>query len=782
MKSIGIFFIGLAANFFMIANQIAAQDIAGSLESKFSKYKATAAKERLLVLTDRDVYEPGEIIWVDITAFDIFEPKISGLSNEVTVSFLNQKNYEVFNKKVILKNGQASSFLQLPAGIVGGVYQVKAMTANSGALSYYHRKVVLRENSLPRYLIETSFPDKEYIPGDQFAMSLQFKDFYNEPLKNVAYQVEFYDGGKKVTGITGKTNKTGQGNVNVKVPLNLKTGFFSYRVTADSKSGSSTLSGKFPVLSDQLFIDFFPENGKLIDGMETEIKFHAYDINGMPITIEADLLENNQSIQTFTSDSDGLGSFVIQPDAMKKYHVQMKRPLLLDKMYDLPAVEAKGVQLKVLSKSAAQAKYKFINGYQSVRSIYVVGIAAGEIFWKSEHELDRELEVDIDLSKASGPMAHLIVFNAAEHVEGEHILAIPGGLAVSSSVAGEVFSSAIREENRIELKYGGIEKGKVVFTAVNAPWILDELVNQRLGSMALPHDLYRQLVFEGEGFNGSDLDDKKLEKYLPYYVPDVFSMDRIMSKQGAFSNLSKQIAGTNPIDFVNTLLGQYREETSEGKIKQINMLANDIFATSNPNFVASLYQKKKEKRRPPYKEMLDKNVPVMDVLQAVKPYILEGNNIVFLSSARSISSQGGALIVIDGIASGTDPSAIRNLNPLHVESISASTDVTDIQRYTALNSVGVIEITTKTGEKPVKQMESVEEDQQFTAPDYSTKKTGPEDYRKTLNWMISEVEDGASARNQVFYNSDLLSGVKGRVYVIPANGIPFQLSFERELK
>jgi hypothetical protein len=119
---------------------------------------------------------------------------------------------------------------------------------------------------------------------------------------------------------------------------------------------------------------------------------------------------------------------------------------------------------------------------------------------------------------------------------------------------------------------------------------------------------------------------------------------------------------------------------------------------------------------------------------------------------------------------------------LHVESISASTDVTDIQRYTALNSVGVIEITTKTGEKPVKQMESVEEDQQFTAPDYSTKKTGPEDYRKTLNWMISEVEDGASARNQVFYNSDLLSGVKGRVYVIPANGIPFQLSFERELK
>ena len=58
-----------------------------------------------------------------------------------------------------------------------------------------------------------------------------------------------------------------------------------------------------------------------------------------------------------------------------------------------------------------------------------------------------------------------------------------------------------------------------------------------------------------------------------------------------------------------------------------------------------------------------------------------------------------ALIVLDGLQLGTDISALANISPMDIDHINVSTNAMDIQRYTGLNSVGVIEIFMKTGAK-----------------------------------------------------------------------------------
>lgn len=100
------------------------------------------------------------------------------------------------------------------------------------------------------------------------------------------------------------------------------------------------------------------------------------------------------------------------------------------------------------------------------------------------------------------------------------------------------------------------------------------------------------------------------------------------------------------------------------------------------------------------RRMLSSATNLMDVIKSIKPYKIMNNQIVFIGSENSINYQGGALIVLDGQQMGTDISAISNISPMEVDHINVSTNPMDIQRYTGLNSVGVIEIFQKKAKAP----------------------------------------------------------------------------------
>jgi hypothetical protein len=100
------------------------------------------------------------------------------------------------------------------------------------------------------------------------------------------------------------------------------------------------------------------------------------------------------------------------------------------------------------------------------------------------------------------------------------------------------------------------------------------------------------------------------------------------------------------------------------------------------------------------RRMLESATSIMDVIKSIKPYKIVNNAIVFAGTENSLNYQGGALIVIDGQQMGTDISIISNLSPNEVDHIDVSTSPMDIQRYTGLNSVGVIEIYLKKGPAP----------------------------------------------------------------------------------
>ncbi|HKJ42179.1 MAG TPA: MG2 domain-containing protein [Sunxiuqinia sp.] len=126
--------------------------------------------------------------------------------------------------------------------------------------------------------------------------------------------------------------------------------------------------------------------------------------------------------------------------------------------------------------------------------------------------------------------------------------------------------------------------------------------------------------------------------------------------------------------------------------------SSDFFNSNMQLFSKIKIQHTQEEREPPYRKYLESGNSILDAIKIIKPYQLDGDKIIFPGGKNSLLFQDGALIVIDGQKMGTSASVLNSINPQDVETINISTNPIDIQRYTGLNSVGLIEIETKRGE------------------------------------------------------------------------------------
>jgi len=173
------------------------------------------------------------------------------------------------------------------------------------------------------------------------------------------------------------------------------------------------------------------------------------------------------------------------------------------------------------------------------------------------------------------------------------------------------------------------------------------------------------------------------------------------------------------------------------------------------------------------KKMLTTATSIMDVIKTIKPYKLMNNQIVFYGSENSLNYQGGALIVLDGQQMGTDASIISNISPLDVDRINVSTNPMDIQRYTGLNSVGIVEIFLKRGPK----LPASDNEKALTGSNYKDLNVfqgeptnARRDFRTTLQWIPELIIDETGEAEISVTASKVLSDFVIEVQGISTNG------------
>jgi hypothetical protein len=179
---------------------------------------------------------------------------------------------------------------------------------------------------------------------------------------------------------------------------------------------------------------------------------------------------------------------------------------------------------------------------------------------------------------------------------------------------------------------------------------------------------------------------------------------------------------------------------------------------NNPKKLKKIEQSRKE-----YGYSGDRSI--FDILKQIKPYHIENGKIIFgISAFNSINSVEGALIVVDGVKMGTNSDILNTIPVSDIARITASTNVMDMQRYSALNSTGVIEISMKKNSDFIKKEGSASDTKNstlFWGPDIKTDAGGKASVSFLNNKLSAEIliaaegiaANGLSGSSSLNYNA-----------------------------
>ncbi len=150
---------------------------------------------------------------------------------------------------------------------------------------------------------------------------------------------------------------------------NISVGSFTKRNVSDPHTKQTQ-----HLISDKADLQFFPEGGTLVEGIESKVAFKAIGTNGLGIDVKGVLLDkDDKQICSFESSHLGMGYFILHPEKDNVYKAKLNFDDGSQNIVDLPKPEASGISLSVTSDSVSKIS---------------IGITANEVYFKNNRNRD----------------------------------------------------------------------------------------------------------------------------------------------------------------------------------------------------------------------------------------------------------------------------------------------------------------------------------------------------------------------------------------------------------
>jgi hypothetical protein len=176
---------------------------------------------------------------------------------------------------------------------------------------------------------------------------------------------------------------------------------------------------KQPALNAKPDVQFLPEGGNMVTGINTKIAFKATAPNGMGIDIKGVITDNdNQPVASFASAHLGIGCFTFTPVDGKTYTAKITYPNGLQDVVPLPKAEADGIALSVNNDSLPEAKVSIRANpaffYRNKGKDYTLLISSGGLITSVDCPLDSPvIKLNILKRKLRTGIATITLFSPA---------------------------------------------------------------------------------------------------------------------------------------------------------------------------------------------------------------------------------------------------------------------------------------------------------------------------------------------------------------------------------
>ena len=130
-----------------------------------------------------------------------------------------------------------------------------------------------------------------------------------------------------------------------------------------------------------------------------DLWFKAVNPDGTPVDVRGTLFEDTDTLVSFESEHDGMGSFVFTPEAGMKYAIRLSEPET-DSVYALSEVYGEGISLQLVSRDSVFLEFKLSQSPTlGTRTVYLMGQIRGAVCCIAKGELSDELTMKIPLEE-----------------------------------------------------------------------------------------------------------------------------------------------------------------------------------------------------------------------------------------------------------------------------------------------------------------------------------------------------------------------------------------------
>ncbi len=275
---------------------------------------------RMLLVSDKPVYQPGQVIHLRTLALD--SRTLKPASGEVVFEVEDSKGNKVFKKRCVLSpQGVASADFQLADEVLMGDYRISALAGDVRG----EKSVVVKKYVLPKYKVAVSTDRSWYLPKDTVRGTIRSDYFFGKAVagaevtvKAITFDAAFREFAKVVAETDGEGVATFEivlPDYFVGQPLDSGKAYLKLDVTVkDSAGHEEQATVSLNVANRAISLAAVPESGKLVAGVENTIFVVATAPDGAPVECDVELELPGTTVRGRT-DETGVAELVCTPAA-----------------------------------------------------------------------------------------------------------------------------------------------------------------------------------------------------------------------------------------------------------------------------------------------------------------------------------------------------------------------------------------------------------------------------------------------------------------------------------
>ncbi|MEJ5200881.1 MAG: MG2 domain-containing protein [Anaerolineales bacterium] len=245
---------------------------------------------RILLTTDKPLYQPGQMIHLRALALSAFD-LLPASNRPLELIIADGKGNKVFRKTLTTTEyGVAAADFQLAGEVNTGDYKI---TAVLGSVSS-EKTVRVEHYVLPKFDVKLSTERTFYTPGQHVKGTLQSQYFFGKPVTGAAVSIEGYTFDvERTTTFTlqGTTNAEGSFEFEFDLPAyiagsELEGGLGRYYLQAsvtDQAQHTESADLSLPVAASAIVINAVPEGGFIRPGLENILYVLTSRPDGTPV-------------------------------------------------------------------------------------------------------------------------------------------------------------------------------------------------------------------------------------------------------------------------------------------------------------------------------------------------------------------------------------------------------------------------------------------------------------------------------------------------------------------